>query len=39
MRGYSLGKFRNLLKKKFKIINEDRPVLNPYHHFFVLEKK
>jgi ubiquinone/menaquinone biosynthesis C-methylase UbiE len=39
MRGYSLRKIKKLLKKNFKILKQERPVLHPYHQFFVLEKK
>ncbi len=39
MRGYSLRKIKRELRKNFNIIKTHRPVMNPYHHFFVLEKK
>lgn len=35
----SKKKIRNLLKEKFKIIDEFSPVLNSYHYFFILETK
>ncbi len=37
-KGYSARKIRKALKQHFKIKKEVRPVLNPYHYFFVLEK-
>lgn len=36
---YSLRKVRMVIQRQFKIIKELRPVLNYYHHFFILEKK
>jgi len=27
------------LEKNFKIVSEEKPVLNSYHYFFVLEKR
>lgn len=30
--------FRNILRKYFKVTKEVRPLLNSYHHFFVLSK-
>jgi len=38
-KSFSKTRFRNLLKKYFKIKSEIRPVLHSYHYFFVLEKK
>ncbi|MCD6393230.1 MAG: class I SAM-dependent methyltransferase [Planctomycetes bacterium] len=38
MKGYSFGKIRKTLRQRFRILKEARPVLNPRHHFFVLEK-
>lgn len=38
MRGCPLRKFRKLVQKYFNVIKEVRPVLNPKHYFFVLEK-
>lgn len=38
-RGYSIRKIRKALLESFDIIDEKRPVLNPYHHFFILQKK
>lgn len=38
-RGYSIRKIRKALQESFDIIDEKRPVLNPYHHFFILQKK
>lgn len=38
-RGYSIWKVRKLLRKRFNILRELRPVLIPSHHFFVLEKR
>lgn len=38
-KGYSIRKIRGALQEYFDIIDEKRPVLNPYHHFFILEKK
>ncbi len=38
LRRYSLKKIKKHLSKYFKIIKEVRPVLDSYHHFFVLEK-
>lgn len=37
-KNYSIKKIRAALKKYFKITKEVRPLLNHYHHFFVLEK-
>ena len=37
-KNYSIRKVRKLLKKRFRIIREVRPVLDSYHHFFVLGK-
>jgi len=38
-RGYSVRKIRKKLLKNFKIVSEEKPVLNSYHYFFVLEKR
>lgn len=38
-KNYSKRKIRSTFKKHFKIVKEVRPILNSYHHFFVLEKK
>ncbi len=39
-RNYPIGKIREIIKEmKFKIIKEVIPVLDGYHHFFILEKK
>ncbi|MEE9377754.1 MAG: hypothetical protein V3V33_06925 [Candidatus Lokiarchaeia archaeon] len=35
---YSESLFRNLLKKYFIIVKEERIIGFPYHHFFILEK-
>lgn len=35
---WRLSKIRSVLKEKFKILKEIRPVLNSYHKFFILEK-
>ncbi|NIO20358.1 MAG: methyltransferase domain-containing protein [Candidatus Aenigmarchaeota archaeon] len=37
-KNYPIERIRNLFRTKFKIIKEIRPVLNPYHYFFVLKK-
>ena len=37
-RGHSKAKIKKILKRKFKIINEDVPLLATNHHFFVLKK-
>jgi len=37
-RGYSLRKVRNIFNKYFEIIEEVSPLLNSYHHFFLLKK-
>jgi len=37
-KGYPFRKVRKELRRKFKIIREARPVLQPKHYFFVLEK-
>ena len=39
IKDYSSRKIRKIFRKKFKIIQEVRPLLNSYHHFFILEKK
>ena len=36
---YPIGKIRKLLRKRFKIIKEVKPVLTFRHHFFTLEKR
>lgn len=38
-KNYPSKKVRRLLRKKFRIMKEARPVLNPYHHFFILKKR
>jgi ubiquinone/menaquinone biosynthesis C-methylase UbiE len=38
-KNYPAKKIRKAFSKYFKIKKEVRPVLNPYHYFFVLEKK
>ncbi len=38
-KGCSFGVIRRMLRNRFKIIKEVRPVINSYHYFFVLEKK
>lgn len=38
-KGYSLGRIRGILRKRFRIIRELRPVLNASHYFFVLERR
>lgn len=38
-KNYSKRKIRKLLNKYFTIKKEFRPILNPYHYFFVLEKR
>lgn len=38
-KGYGIGKIREALRDHFDVIDEKRPVLNTYHHFFVLKKK
>jgi len=37
-KGYSLKKIRNALSQKFVIEKEVRPMMNPGHYFFVLQK-
>jgi len=37
-KGYSIGKVRKTLGKRFRIVKETRPLLDSGHHFFVLEK-
>ena len=39
LKGYPLRKIRIELKRKFRILKEVRPVLQPKHYFFVLQKK
>jgi SAM-dependent methyltransferase len=39
LRGYPLRKIRNELKTQFHIVKEVRPIMQPLHRFFVLEKK
>lgn len=36
---YPLRKVRRLLRESFEIKKECRPPLNPWHHFFLLEKR
>lgn len=38
-KGYSLQKIKRKVKQHFKLLKVVRPVLNPYHIFFVLEKE
>jgi hypothetical protein len=38
IKNYSIRKIRKTLRKHFRITKEVRPVLNPLHHFFVLQK-
>jgi SAM-dependent methyltransferase len=38
-KGTPLRKVRARIKNKFTIIKELRPLLNSYHHFFILKKK
>lgn len=38
-RRYSARRVRRVLRKHFTIRREVRPILHPYHHFFVLEKR
>ena len=37
-KGYSLSKIRHILNQYFMIEHEFTPILNPYHHFFILRK-
>ena len=37
-KGYSIGRIRDLLRKRFIIREDVVPFENQYHHFFVLEK-
>lgn len=37
-KGYSLKRFRNVLSQKFIIEKEVRPMMNPGHYFFILQK-
>lgn len=39
LRNYPLRKIRKQLSVYFDILKEVRPILNPLHHFFVLEKQ
>lgn len=39
MRNFSKERFRRLVKEDFVILREVTPVLNTYHHFFILEKR
>lgn len=39
LRGYPLRKIRKELKRKFGILKEVRPLLQPNNYFFVLQKK
>lgn len=39
LKGHSIKKVRELMRKRFKIVEEIRPLLTTYHYFFVLEKK
>lgn len=38
LKGYSIKKIRSTFEKHFKILKEVRPVLQPFHHFFILKK-
>ena len=38
-KNYSIRKIRKMFMGRFKIVKEVRPLLNSYHHFFVLEKR
>lgn len=38
-KGFGLRKIRKIIRDKFRIVKEIRPALNPYHRFFVLEKR
>lgn len=38
LKGYSLRKVRKEIKRKFRILKEVRPILQPKHYFFVLQK-
>lgn len=38
-KGYPLGKIRKELNKEFDVEKEFSPILNKYHHFFLLEIK
>lgn len=38
-RGISRSRIKRALKKKFDIISQESPILNSYHHFFLLKKK
>ncbi len=38
-KNYPIGKVRKLLRRRFKILKEVRPVLSFRHHFFTLEKR
>lgn len=38
-KNYPIKKVKRAFEKYFKILKEVRPTLNPYHHFFVLEKR
>lgn len=37
-RDYNIRKIKKLIRKRFNITREIRPLLNSYHHFFVLKK-
>ena len=39
VKNYPISKVRKLIKKRFRILKEVRPVLNPYNHFFLIEKR
>jgi ubiquinone/menaquinone biosynthesis C-methylase UbiE len=39
LKEYPRRKVRKVFERKFTIIGEIRPVLNSYHHFFILEKR
>lgn len=38
-KNFSRKKIKKIFKINFDIINEIRPILNGYHHFFILKKK
>lgn len=39
LKGVTLSKVKQKLKKYFKVVHEKVPYLNPYHYFFVLQKE
>jgi len=38
-KSYPIARIRNVIERRFKIRKEIRPILNSFHHFFVLEKQ